>query len=222
MAITDFFECEFPTSVSFLAKGGPTFSTTINEGFSGAEQRNINWSLSRGEWIVDLNYKQQSYFDLVQAFFLVVCGAAVPFRFLDHTDYQAVGQVIGTGDGTTTVFQLINTYFSGGRSYVRVIQKPVTANVLKFDGTNCAESVVIYAGSTLMAGGTDYTVDQTNGLVTFTEAPSSTIPIIADFNFHYPVRFANDKLDAQLEESGSDQRLVSWPQITLKEVKLLA
>jgi uncharacterized protein (TIGR02217 family) len=215
-----FFECEFPTSISFLAKGGPVFSTTVNEGFSGSEQRNQNWSLSRGEWTIDLAYKPQAYFELVQSFFLCVSGQCDAFRFQDVKDYQAVGQVIGYGDGTTTVFQLINTYFSGGRSYIRTIQKPVTANVMKFDGTYCAETVVIYVGNILMTLGTDYTVDQTTGLVTFTVAPASgspPLPIIADFNFDYPVRFANDALVAQLEDGGS---LISWTQIKLREDKL--
>ena len=213
------YEVEFPTSVSFLASGGPTFSTTVNEGFSGFENRNANWSMSRGAWSIDLNYKDQSYFDDVQAFFLVVGGKWDSFRFKDHKDFQATGQLIGTGDGANKFFQLTKTYFSGSRSYVRKITKPITANVLKFDGTNCTESVVIHVGSTLLTLGTDYSVNETTGMVTFTTAPASASPVLADFSFHYVVRFDDDALKAQLEESPSDARLVSWPQIVLREVK---
>ena len=82
-----FFECEFPQQVSFLALGGPSFFTTINEGFSGGEQRNRNWSITRGEWTIDLHAKPQSYFDAAHAFFLNVGGQADAFRFKDHKDY---------------------------------------------------------------------------------------------------------------------------------------
>jgi uncharacterized protein (TIGR02217 family) len=212
------FETEFPTAVSFLAQGGPAFSTTVNEGFSGIESRNQNWSMPRGSWSIDLSYKPQSYYDDVQAFFLVVGGQWDSFRFKDHKDFTATGQVIGYGDGTTKDFQLTKTYFSGDRSYVRIIRKPITANVLRFDGTNCTESVVIHVGSTLKTLTTDYTVDETTGLVSFLAAPAATsppTPILADFQFHYAVRFADDALKAQLEEGGS----ISWTQITVRECK---
>jgi uncharacterized protein (TIGR02217 family) len=49
-----FFETEFPRTVGYKATGGPTFNTTVNEGFSGFEQRNKNWSIARAKYTVDL------------------------------------------------------------------------------------------------------------------------------------------------------------------------
>ena len=73
-----------------------------------------------------------------------------------------------------------------------------------------------------MVRGTDYAVDQTTGIVTFTTAPalaSPPLPILADFSFHYPVRFGSDALKAQLEEGGN---VISWSQIMLRETKIIS
>src|SRR3979411_1487724 len=129
-----FFEGEFPKQIGFLASGGPSFSTAGTEGFSGGEQRNRNWSRTRGVWTVDLQFKTQAFFDAVQAFFLVVGGQADAFRFKDHKDFKATSQTIGTGDGVTVNFQLVRNYVSGVRTYVRVIQKPIMASVTDFQG----------------------------------------------------------------------------------------
>ncbi len=220
-----FFECEFPKDVAFLALGGPTFSTTVNEGFSGGEQRNRNWSQTRGHWTIDLHDKPQAYFDAAYAFFLNVAGQADAFRFLDHKDYQAFGQVLGYTDGTTTTFQLIKNYTSGGRTYVRNILKPIMASVTDFQGNPLANTVVIRINGSVKTLGTDYTVDETSGIVTFTTAPAAGSPpyaVTADFEFHYPVRFVSDELAAQVEESDvqGGNALVSWPQFELREVKI--
>ncbi len=220
-----FFECEFPKQVAFLALGGPTFNTTVNEGFSGGEQRNRNWSQTRGHWTIDLHDKPQAYFDAAHAFWLNVGGQADAFRFLDHKDYQAFDQLLGYGDGSTTTFQLIKNYTSGGRTYVRNIIKPIMASVQDFQGNALANTVVIRVGNSVKTLNTDYTVDATTGIVTFTTAPPSGSPpnaITADFQFHYPVRFASDELAAQVEESDvqGGATLVSWPSFELREVKI--
>jgi uncharacterized protein (TIGR02217 family) len=223
------FECEFPTEVGFLASGGPTFNTTVNEGFSGGEQRNRNWSTTRGEWSINLNYKDQSYFDQAHAFFLVVGGQFDSFRFKDHKDFRVENQLIGTGDGSNPTFQLVRTYTSGDRAYTRIIRKPITSSVKKFDGSYCEDTVNIYVAASLQTEGVDYNLDETTGIVTFIAGhiPTMGQVVSADFEYHYPVRFLNDKLKAQVEESAvnggnasdSDPR-ITWPQIELREVKV--
>lgn len=220
-----FFECEFPTSVGFLASGGPAFSTTVNEGFSGGEQRNRNWSQTRGIWTIDLQYKTQDFFDAVLAFFLVVGGQADAFRFKDHKDFVATGQLIGTGDGATAVFQLIKNYVSGPRTYVRTILKPITSAVIDFQGNALPNTVVIYDNGVPLTNDVDYTVDETTGLITFTIAPTLGHFITADFQFHYPARFTSDELKAQVEPSNVNggiggNPLITWPNFELRETKV--
>lgn len=219
-----FFECEFPTDVGFLASGGPTFYTTVNEGFSGGEQRNRNWSMTRGVWNIDLNFKSQEYFDAVQAFFLVVGGQADAFRFKDHKDFQATNQRLSVGDGTTTDFQLIRNYVSGPRTYVRTIIKPIMSTVTDFQGNPLADTVVIRVNGSTKALNVDYTVDETTGIVSFVTAPANGAFIDSDFQFHYPVRFSADELKAQVEPSpvdgGFGAPLITWPNFEIKEVKV--
>lgn len=219
-----FYESEFPKDISFLAIGGPTFSTAVNEGFSGGENRNRNWSTSRGQWTIELHYKPQSYFDAAHAFFLCVGGQADGFRLYDHKDNAATDQLIGMGDGATVNFQLTKTYVSGTRAYVRNILKPIMASISDFQGNPLANTVVIYVNDVEQDYGTDWTIDPTTGIVTFTTAPSGSPPatITADFQFHYPVRFKDDALAAQVEESdvqGGDI-LISFPSFELRELKL--
>src|ERR1039458_5827425 len=217
------FTCEFPRDLSFLAIGGGSFNTQVNEGFSGDEQRNRNWSLTRGEWTVALNFKPQAYFDALQSFALVVGGQADSFLFYDAKDHTGTAQLLGYGDGSTTVFQLIKTYTCGGRSYVRTINHPICSSVNDFQGNALGDTVVIHVGDTLLHLGTDFTVDASTGLVTLATAPAGSppYPIYADFEFHFCVRFLADVLKAQVEESDvvDGDILVSCDAIEIREVK---
>ena len=219
-----FFNQEFPRAISFLAQGGPVFSTTVNEGFSGGEQRNRNWSRTRGEWTIDLAFKDQAFFDLAHAFFLCVGGQADSFRFFDHKDNQATNEIIGYGDGTTTSFQLIKTYVSGSRSYVRNITNPIQATVMDFQNNPLTNTVVVRVGNTLQSLTTNYTVNDSTGLVSFVTPPSAGSPppvITASCQFHFPVRFMTDALKAQMEESDvlDGAAVISWPTFDLRECK---
>src|SRR5574337_1856733 len=229
-----FLEQEFPTSVSFGASGGPAFNTTVNEGFSGFEQRNQNWAIGRGQWSVDLAHKDSTVWQQAYNFWLVAAGKANSFRFKDHKDFQATAQFIADGssahpvDGSNKQFQLIKTYTIGGNTYTKPIQKPITASVKKADGTNYANTVTIYDNGVAVGGGA-VSIDHTTGVITFTSAPTSGHTITADFQFHYPVRFNMDDIGggstssssaAQIDPSSSSNRLITWSGIMLIEIKI--
>lgn len=124
-----FHEVQFPPKIAYGATGGPEFNTTITTTFGGFEQRNVNWQKARGRWDVSTGIKSKADMDAVIAFFRARFGKAYGFRFKDWSDYQGVGQSIGTGNGSKTEFQLIKTYVSGGETYVREIRKPVNGSV---------------------------------------------------------------------------------------------
>jgi uncharacterized protein (TIGR02217 family) len=197
-----FVEIQFPADISYGSSGGPTFSTDVIEAFSGFEQRNINWSAARARYNVAHGVKTQSQLDELIAFFRARQGKAIGFRFKDWTDYQAVAQNIGTGNGSQTVFQLTKKYTSSV-TVTRVIKKPVNNGTLK-----------IYLNAVLQASG--YTVNYTTGAVTFTTAPGSGVAVTADFEFDVPVRFDTDQLDAAIDDFGTR----SWSDIPLVEVRL--
>lgn len=190
-----FIEVEFPTSISFKAMGGPSFFTTINEGFSGYEQRNQNWAATRGEWDVSLTTPSEStvdpltYINQLTSFFLISGGRANGFRLKDHKDYTngTTAQTLGAGDGTTSLFQLVKAYTAGNLSYVRPIYKPITSAVLSYLGAGLADSVGVkvngvaqvfnpgYVGGALA----QYTLDETTGLVNFGAATQVSISAVS-------------------------------------------
>ena len=198
-----FIEVRFPTDIAYGSAGGPEYSTDIVITHGGYEQRNVNWSQARTRYNVAHGVKTQSQLDTLVAFFRARKGRADGFRFKDWTDYQVVGQVLGTGNGTNTVFQLSKSYVSGGSTEIRTITKPVSG------------TVKIYLNGVLQSGAT-YALDTVLGKITFTVAPANTVVVSADFEFDVPVRFDTDRLAATLDSYGSH----SWHDIPLVEVRV--
>lgn len=180
-----FAETRFPADISYGSAGGPEFSTDVVVTQSGHEQRNSNWVEARAKFNVAYGVKNAEQLAALISFFRARKGQAEGFRFKDWTDFEAIGQLLGTGNGSITQFQLIKTY--GSRT--RVITKPVSG------------TVKIYLNSVLQTGGV--TVNTTTGIVTLAAAPASGVSVLADFEFDVPVRFATDRLSATLDSYGS-------------------
>jgi uncharacterized protein (TIGR02217 family) len=197
-----FHEVQFPPKVAYGASGGAEFNTSITTTFSGFEQRNVNWQKARGRWDVSTGIKTKSDMDILQAFFRARFGKAYGFRFKDWSDYQAVGQTLGTGNGTQTAFQLTKAYTSGAYSYSRDIKKPVTG------------TVKIYLNAVLQGAG--FSVDLTTGIVTFSSAPGAGVIVSADFDFDVPVRFDTDTLAVRADGPG----IFVWDAIPIVEIRL--
>jgi uncharacterized protein (TIGR02217 family) len=196
-----FVETQFPPDIAYGATGGAMFSTDVVETFGGYEQRNINWAQSRGQWNVGSGVKTQAQLDTLIAFFRARRGKAIGFRFKDWSDYSATSNIIGTGDGADTTFQLVKSYTSGGVTVDRTITKPVSG------------TVQIYKDGVLQNSGV--TTDTATGVVTFTVAPANGVVITASFQFDVPVRFDTDQLDINLQDFG----VGSWGNIPLVELR---
>lgn len=198
-----FVETRFPADIAFGSAGGPEYSTDIVIAQSGYEQRNSNWAQARARYNVAHGVKTQVQLDALIAFFRARKGRADGFRFKDWTDYKAVGQHIGIGNGATLSFQLKKDYLSGGVSESRVISKPV------------AGTIAIYCDGVLQLSSA-YSINTLTGVITFTGAPANDVIITADFEFDVPVRFDTDRLSASLDSYGSH----SWQDITLIEIRV--
>jgi len=146
----------------------------------------------------------------VVAFFEARNGRLHGFRFKDWGDHKSClpsgtpslsDQGIGTGDGTTTAFQLVKRYASGAQSWTRIIAKPVSGSVR-----------IALGGVEQMSG---WSVDTATGLVIFSTAPTSGVAITAGFEFDVPVRFDSDALDVthDIERLGS---ITSIPLLELR------
>lgn len=209
-----FHEVQFPPSISQGASGGPGFHTTILSLASGAEQRNIDWSLTRAQYDVAHGLKTQAQLNQLIAFFYARRGRAYGFRFKDWTDFRLPNwtntpgdldplPTLFTTDGTTATFQLQKVYFDAAGSFIRPIRKPV-AGTLK-----------LYDNGTLTAA---YTVDTTTGIVTLNSSLSTTTGhvITGSCEFDVPVRFDTDDLKATI----NDYDNFSWGQIPLIELRV--
>lgn len=112
-----------------------SYSTTVVTTVSGHERRNANWAAARGKWNVAHGLKKREQVAALIAFFRARRGRAYGFRFKDWTDYQALAQLIGQGDGATKTFQLAKAYASGAEVETRIIAKPVSGTVkITLDG----------------------------------------------------------------------------------------
>lgn len=225
-----FLEIEFPRKLALGAVGGPMYSTQINAGFSGFEQRNQNWTQSRAAWTVNFENKPQVEYQGLLAFFHAARGMANSFRLYDPADNSVVGQAIGVGDGTTASFQLLKTYIFPliSSEVTRPIQKPITSRVKDYLGNSLLDTVNVYVNGALKThsagyvagGGPQYTLDETTGIITFTggNIPTAGQIITADASFHWPVRFDLDQLSTQFLTPA--QGVPNGPLVTVAGMKL--
>jgi len=205
-----FHEIRFSDNISRGARGGPERRTQIVELASGDEERNASWANSRRRYDAAYGIRRADDLAAVVAFFEARNGRLYGFRWKDWGDYKsclpsdtpaATDQVIGTGDGTTTAFQLIKGYTSGAQTWTRSITKPVVGTVAAaLDG---------------VAQASGWSLDTATGLITFAAAPANGTAITAGFNFDVPVRFDTDQLDVthDIERLGS---ITSIPMIEVR------
>lgn len=209
-----FHEVRFPTDISYSSAGGPGFFTVIHESDSGAEQRIARWQQPRHQYNVAYGIKTPAQMSALKQFYMARFGAAYGFRYKDFSDFTTSAdgvstpapfdQVIGTGDGTTTVFQMSKTYFSGGFPCARTILKPVSGTARVAVGTSEVT--------------TGFSIDYTSGKITFSTAPGINVLVYSGQEFDVPVRFGPDS-DKTLQfsiDSFGDQ---SVPTILLMEIR---
>lgn len=186
-----FHEIRFPANLSFGSVGGPERRTEIVTLANGYEERNSPWAHSRRRYDAGMAMRSLDDIETLVAFFEARQGQLHGFRWKDWADYKSCpasqaldcsDQVIGTGDGSTAVFQIVKTYASGTETYTRPIKKPV------------AGTVEIGVGGVHLTAGADFTVDAALGTVTFTTAPAAGAAITAGYEFDVPVRFDTDRI----------------------------
>ncbi|MHB0953628.1 MAG: phage distal tail protein, Rcc01695 family [Allorhizobium sp.] len=192
-----FHEVRFPLRLSLVMSGGPVRRTDIVNLTNGRETRNTRWKNSRRAYDAGSGVRSIGDLHAVLEFFEARAGELYGFRFRDPVDFRssapdvtvsALDQAIGTGDGTTAVFQLVKTYGDAGGAWVRVISKPV-------DGT----VTVAVDGVVLPQAG--FTCDPATGLVTIAQdyIPLSGQIVQAGFEFDVPVRFDIDRIEINME-----------------------
>jgi uncharacterized protein (TIGR02217 family) len=166
----------------------PRFATRIQRAVSGRELRILDqpypiwtwtlaYSLLRDKWDARGSGGLGAGYDelrTIVGFFLQQQGAFQTFLFDDPTDGTVTGQAIGTGNSSTSVFQLVRSM--GGCA--EPMAAPNTVGAVYFNG--------------VLQSPAGYAVDINTGLVTFTAPPPAGQSITADFTYRFRVRFADD------------------------------
>jgi uncharacterized protein (TIGR02217 family) len=179
-----FHEVSLPARLAFGSTGGVERRTEVVTLGSGFERRSTPWAQGRRRWLIGASLRSLADMAELVAFFEARRGRLYGFRFRDFMDFRsgapgampaATDQAIGTGDGTTTQFQLVKGE--------RVIAKPVAGSV-----------IVAVDGAPVEAE-----AEAATGLVTLNAAPAEGAAVTAGFLFDVPVRFDADRIDVTLE-----------------------
>jgi len=186
--MSGFHEVRFPVRLAFGSGSGIERKTEIVSLASGYERRISPWALGRRRYLIGAGVRSLVDAAELLGFFEAREGRLYGFRFKDFADFKscalnaavsATDQVIGTGDGVTTAFQLVKAY----GSVVRDITKPVSGTVkVAVDGVEVG-----------------FAVDETAGIVTLASAPAAGRAVTAGFEFDTPVRFDSERIDLTLE-----------------------
>jgi uncharacterized protein (TIGR02217 family) len=208
-----FHEVRFPAALSFGSTGGPQRRVEIVTMANGHEERNAPWAHSRRRYDAGVGMRSLADLEEVVAFFEARGGQLYGFRWKDWSDYKSssgrlapgpTDQLLGTGDGVTTAFQLVKHYRSGPGTYSRPIRKPVAGTVR-----------VAVSGSELAAG-TDFSADPATGMVTLAAAPVAGAQVTAGFEFDVPVRFDTDRVTVNIAAFEAGE----MPSIPVVEVRI--
>lgn len=160
----------------------PIFSTSIKTASSGREFRAANqlypsWRYRlQYEFLRDLRSGVDELRTLA-GFFLARQGRFDTFLFSDPDDNSVTGQQFGTGDGSTTAFQLLRSF--GG------FLEPV------YDLNG---SVQVYKAGVLQTLSTHYSVSS-SGVVTFVAAPTAGQALTWSGSYYWRCRFEKDSSD---------------------------
>lgn len=209
-----FHDVQFPTNISMGSKGGPGHNTAVIETAGGHEERVSRWANPRHSYDAKWGIREPAAYAQVKTFAMARKGATYGFRYKDWLDFTSAADFIsahgfedvniGTGDGSTTTFQLVKKYTSGPATATRPIERPVTGQVR-----------IGLSGVEQMSG---WSVDYATGIVTFSTAPTLSAAVTAGFQFDVPCRFGVE-VDKILDATISAFRIQDVPSIPIVEIR---
>ena len=178
-----FHNVSLPPALQYGSVFGFGFATLVQETASGHEFRIARQSQARHRYRPLKMLQTTEEAIELKEFAIGRRGSLHSFRMKDWLDYSSnadgstaptmLDQVLGTGDGTTTDFQLVKVYDADGDApYTRTITLPVS-------GTVVAAVATVSVAATVGA----------SGVITFGSAPSIGEVVTAGFQFDVPVRF---------------------------------
>jgi hypothetical protein len=208
------------------ATGGPQYANTIIKNpQTGVYKVNVGRYDFTQVWDLQVGLMTGAKLDYFMEFWGGGFGSAYGFRVVIVSDFYVIDEVLGTGNGVQTVFPLVKSYSRPGasHSYVRRIIKPVVnalvspAQVLYEPNGVTTRAIPTVRGIgkgvpafTVKKDGvttTAYTVNNTQGVVTFTTAPANGVVVTASFEFDTPMRFLQNSFQLKPDIASDIQGL---------------
>ncbi|HEY0103448.1 MAG TPA: DUF2460 domain-containing protein [Brevundimonas sp.] len=206
-----FDEVRLPARLAFGSTGGVERRTEIVTLGSGFERRSTPWAQGRRRYLIGANLRSLNDMAALTDFFEARRGRLRGFRFRDFADFKSCApadgvdptdQLLGEGDGSRTVFQLVKRHGDGAEAVERRIAKPVAGSVrIAVDGDELAAPA--------------FDVDTATGLVTLATGPAVGAVVTAGFEYDVPVRFDTDRLEVTLESFDAG-RMAAAPLIEVR------
>lgn len=185
-----FYAVQIASVPGFGWQGGAEFDTLVRQLDNGRNRRKPLRYVALHRYVAPMNNIPIEAARAIGKVHKAMFGMAHTFLHWDYLDNEAVDEVFGTGDGSTTVFQLKKTYDpGGGATYVRDITKPDAGVSIKKAGV-------------LQTSGVSYS--QTTGRVTFTSAPALGASLTWSGHHFVCVRFNRDDLPFSIDEKSGD------------------
>jgi uncharacterized protein (TIGR02217 family) len=185
----------------------PSWNTSIQRSVGGRETRISFMSLPIWRWTLSYEFLRQAdayaEFQTLVNFFNARQGNYDSFLYTDPTDYliadtsPSTRQNFGTGNGSTTAFQLVRSLVASG----------VNEPIYNVNGT-----AKIYKANVLQTVGVDYTINSA-GLVTFSSAPASSVALTWSGSYYWRVRF---------EQASSEYSLFASQYWQARQVSLIS
>lgn len=165
----------------------PVWKSTVIEALSGKESRIGHALYPRIKFSLAFEYLNDrpgvtSDLKAIAGLFNACRGEFDTFLYNDPDFNSVTAEPFGTGDGTTTAFQLVARYQnSGGPGVAELVQ-------------NLNGAPLIYKMGVLQTVSTHYTVGPT-GIITFTSAPLGGQALTWTGSFYYRCRFLSGQMD---------------------------
>lgn len=185
--------------------GGLEFLTDIEE-TRGKEYRNAVRSQPRA--VIDLQGLQvfEEQWQEILAFQAAVRGMWSPFLIRDVRNHTLDDELIATGDGSETEFQVQITRTYQGIDHstpIKWLDEDYPALVDSAGNTwRNTEHIVVKVNGVTKTRTTDYVVDRETGIIEFMSAPASGHPIRVTGNFYTLVRCNTDIINGSFLGGG--------------------
>lgn len=167
----------------------------VNESDSGVIEAHPRLPRPRRAW--DCSWQRKESSNAVEDMF-DLRGNSRGFLLIPkrYRDYIATDQVLGTGDGSTTVFRLKHTVTDGVLSRTRLILRPLSPY------TGYTGATVKLDTTPLLTG---FSVNYSTARITFDVAPVLGVSVKSSFQFAWAARFKSDRIETVVNHENNQE-----------------